>query len=62
MIDTKHKMISGYYDPSPQLDLFVREGWVAISHSVTYDSLKNMYFYTVLLVKEPPPYINRGPG
>lgn len=62
MFDTKHKMIFDYYDPSVSLDLLAKEGWTVVSHSVSYDPVKNMPFYTVLLKKDPPPYINRGPG
>lgn len=62
MRDTKHKMISDYYDLSTRLNLLAEEGWTVVSHSATYNSLKNAYFYTALLVKEPAPYINRGPG
>lgn len=61
MSGTYYKMMTTYYDPSPELDMLAKEGWKAVSHSTCFNPKHDDYFHTILLVKEVP-YINRMPG
>jgi len=61
MSNTQHKFVSSYYDPTPELNILAKEGWDVISHSSYLDD-HNRAVHTILLKKDPPPYINRGPG